>query len=85
MTHPVDIFDVYNDFSYIEPVPVLEAIAAFRKFHQERMKHFSTHDASLYVGEDAYERRKADRERWDKLREEAEILLFRGIVAQPND
>lgn len=81
MTHPVDIFDVYNEFSYIEPVSVLEAVAAFRKFHKERMAHFRTRDRSLYEGEGAYERRKADNEKWDKLRQEAEILLFRSVVA----
>lgn len=79
MTQPVDIFDVYGEYTHVDPVPVLEAVVAFRKFHQERMAHYR--DKSLYIGEGAYERRKADREKWSKLREEAEILLFRSVLA----
>ena len=81
MAHPIDIFDVYGEYTHVEPIPVLEAVANFNKFHQERMKNFSTHDDSLYVGEGAYKRRKESQEKWEKLRQEAEILLFRSVVA----
>jgi len=80
MTQPVDHFDVYGEYTHVDPVPVPEAIARFKKYWSDYKANIRGHRKELYEGDGAAERRKADRELWEQRRMETEICLFRSIV-----
>ena len=75
-----DMFDPFNDYPHVKPVPIEEAAVAFKQFCRELFAN-ARKNQKLTEWNESAEYREADYEKWRKLQVEAELLLFRSAVA----
>lgn len=75
-----DMFDPFNDYPHVKPIPIEEAVVAFKQFCRDIFAN-ARNNQKLTEWNESAEYRKADYEKWRKLQVEAELLLFRSAVA----
>ena len=75
-----DMFDPFNDYPHVKPVPIEEAAVAFKQFYRDLFAN-TRKNLKLPEWKESAEYRKADYEKWRKLQVEAELLLFRSALA----